>query len=95
VPIYEYYCESCDKVFESLRPVRLSEEPAPCPQCSRDAGRIMPTTFASMSFRGGWAQRVPYHHRPIRAAGEKPRTIAPVKPRKSAKRSEKREGRDK
>ena len=95
MPIYEYYCESCDKVFESLRPVRLSEEPAPCPQCSRDAGRIMPTTFASMSFRGGWAQRVPYHHRPIRAAEEKPRTIAPVKPKKSAKRSQKTEGRDK
>ncbi len=79
MPLYEYYCQSCDKVFEALRPLRRSGEPAPCPECGRDAERIMPTTFASMSFNQGYAQRVPFHHLPVRSLAEKPKTIAPVK----------------
>jgi len=79
MPLYEYYCTKCDKVFESLRSIRESDVPAPCPQCDSQAERIMPTTFASMSFKQGYAQRVPFHHRPVRSQEEKPRTIAPVK----------------
>ena len=90
MPLYEYYCESCDEVFEALRSVSASEEPAPCPRCGGQADRIMPTTFASMSFRQGYAQRVPYHHRPVRR-GAPARTIAPVKPRAAAKRKRKAE----
>jgi hypothetical protein len=45
----------------------------------------MPTTFASMSRRDGWAQRVPYHHKPVRT-GAPTRTIARVKPKDGAKR---------
>jgi putative FmdB family regulatory protein len=91
MPLYEYYCESCDEVFEALRSVGASEEPAPCATCGREAERIMPTTFASMSRREGWAQRVPYHHKPVRA-GAPARTIARVKPRAPAKRKPKAEG---
>jgi putative FmdB family regulatory protein len=91
MPLYEYYCENCDQVFEALRSVRASEEAAPCPKCTRDAERIMPTTFASMSRKEGWAQRVPYHHHPIRG-GAPAKTIAPVKPKASAKRKGKAEG---
>ncbi len=91
MPLYEYYCENCDRVFEALRSVRASEESTPCPQCGRHADRIMPTTFASMSRREGWAQRVPYHHKPVRA-GAPTRTIAPVKPKNSTKRKRKAEG---
>lgn len=79
MPLYEYYCARCDRVFEALRSLRDSDEPVPCPDCGSDAGRIMPTTFASMSLRQGYAQRVPYHHRPIRS-DEPTRTIALVKP---------------
>lgn len=91
MPLYEYYCEACDSVFEALRSVRQSEDPAACPKCGGDADRIMPTTFASMSRRDGWAQRVPYHHKPVRAAAPA-RTIARVKPRDGAKRKGKAEG---
>ena len=43
-----------------------------------------------MSRRDGWAQRVPYHHKAVRA--EVPaRTIARVKPRDGAKRKGKAE----
>jgi hypothetical protein len=38
----------------------------------------MPTTFASMAHKGGWARRVPFHHHAVR--GDKPKTaIAKVK----------------
>jgi putative FmdB family regulatory protein len=91
MPLYEYYCEVCDNVFEALRSVRDSEAPVPCPTCLGDAERIMPTTFASMSRRDGWAQRVPYHHKPVRAGGPA-KTIARVKPKSNAKRKGKAEG---
>ncbi len=79
MPLYEYYCEKCDDVFETLRTFRDSDLPTRCPKCCAESGRIMPTTFASMSFKGGWKQRVPFHHRPVRAEEPK-RTIAPVRP---------------
>lgn len=91
MPLYEYYCEACDSVFEALRAVRQSEEAAACPNCGSAADRIMPTTFASMSRRDGWAQRVPYHHKPVRATAPA-RTIARVKPKDGPKRKGKAEG---
>ncbi len=86
MPLYEYYCEKCDNVFEALCPLAESDQPAPCPRCGSEADRIMPTTFASMSHRSGWKQRVPYHHAPVRADQPK-RAIARVKPKKASKRS--------
>jgi putative FmdB family regulatory protein len=91
MPLYEYYCETCDSVFEALRPVTQSDEPTRCSACGGQSDRIMPTTFASMSRRDGWAQRVPYHHKGVRTKAA-PRTIAPVKPKASAKRKGKAEG---
>lgn len=40
MPIYEYYCEACDKKFETL--VRGDEVPV-CPQCgqSRDLKKLL------------------------------------------------------
>ncbi len=89
MPLYEYYCETCDKVFETLRPLRETGQPLPCPTCGRVGERIMPTSVVAMSFRQGYAQRVPFHHRPIRAAEPKRRTIAPVKPKVVRKRNQK------
>ena len=80
MPLYEYYCEKCDNVFEALRSVRDSEAAGDMSELQRDADRIMPTTFASMSRRDGWAQRVPYHHKDVRAS-QPAQTIARVKPK--------------
>ncbi len=80
MPLYEYFCENCDAIFEALKSLRDSEQPVPCRTCWRPADRIMPTTFASMSVQQGWAQRVPFHHRSVRAEAPK-RTIARVKPK--------------
>jgi len=78
MPLYEYYCDGCDQVFEALRPFASSDQPAPCPKCGAQADRIMPTTFASMARTQGWKQRVPYHHHSVRGEQQKP-TIARVK----------------
>lgn len=79
MPIYEYYCEKDNKVFEALGSIARSGAPAKCPKCGGEAYRIMPTTFASLSRVKGLKERVPFHHHPVRNEGAK-RTIAPVKP---------------
>jgi putative FmdB family regulatory protein len=66
MPLYEYYCEPCNGIFEELRPIREASDPVPCPQCHKDAKRIMPTSFAAFTFREGYPRRIPddgtYYH---------------------------------
>ena len=59
MPLYEYYCEPCNGIFEELRPIREATIPVPCPQCFKDAGRIMPTSFTAFSYRDGYPRRIP------------------------------------
>ena len=59
MPVYEYYCEPCDGVFETIRPMREASDPVPCPVCDRDGRRIMPTSFAAFTFREGYPRRLP------------------------------------
>ncbi|MGE3960086.1 MAG: FmdB family zinc ribbon protein [Dehalococcoidia bacterium] len=59
MPIYEYFCEPCDGVFELLRPARQASDPQPCPQCDEDARRIMPTEFQAFTLRKGLHRRLP------------------------------------
>jgi len=66
MPLYEYFCQPCNGIFEELRPMREATEPVPCPQCYKDAARIMPTSFAAFTFREGYPRRIPddgkYYH---------------------------------
>lgn len=59
MPVYEYYCENCDGIFEALRPMREAADPVPCPLCDRDGRRIMPTSFMAFTFRDGYPRRIP------------------------------------
>ncbi len=86
MPLYEYYCERCNKVFESLQAISKSDQPVACPKCGRPSDRIMPTTFATMARRQGLKERVPFHHHDIRKDAKKP-PIARVKPKAARKRS--------
>jgi putative FmdB family regulatory protein len=67
MPVYEYFCQACNGIFEELRPMRESADPVPCPECYKDAPRIMPTSFAAFTFREGYPRRIPddgkYYHR--------------------------------
>lgn len=66
MPLYEYFCTPCNGIFEELRPMREATEPVPCPQCYKDAARIMPTSFTAFTFREGYPRRIPddgsYYH---------------------------------
>ncbi len=59
MPLYEYYCEDCDGVFELIRPVRESSDPQPCPVCDGDGQRLMPTQVHAFTMRGGMPRRIP------------------------------------
>lgn len=59
MPVYEYYCEHCDGIYEALRPMREAADPVPCPVCDRDGQRIMPTSFSAFTFREGYPRRLP------------------------------------
>ena len=59
MPVYEYLCNHCNGIFEALRPIRESSEPAPCPECSRESERMMPTSFMAFTFRDGYPRRIP------------------------------------
>jgi putative FmdB family regulatory protein len=58
MPLYEYYCEPCNLIYEALRPIREASSPVPCPECSRDGRRIM-STFMAFSYRDGYPRRLP------------------------------------
>jgi putative FmdB family regulatory protein len=79
MPLYEYYCEKCDKVFEALRPLRESDVSTPCPDCGSGADRILTTSFSAMSWGKGYPQRVPFHQRPVRNVEPKKSTVAGMK----------------
>ena len=59
MPVYEYYCEPCDGIFEVLRSMREAAYPQPCPVCDRDGQRMMPTSFMAFTFRDGYPRRIP------------------------------------
>lgn len=59
MPLYEYYCRDCNGVFELLRPASQSAAAQPCPECDRDAQRLMTTDFAAFTVRDGLPRRIP------------------------------------
>ncbi len=59
MPLYEYYCEHCNGVFELIRPVREAARPQPCPECDNDAKRILSKEWAAFIYRDGIPRRLP------------------------------------
>ncbi len=47
MPIYQYYCEKCEKEFELKRLMAEIDKPAPCPKCKKEGTRLV-TAFSSM-----------------------------------------------
>jgi putative FmdB family regulatory protein len=58
MPLYEFYCENCHGIFEEIRQMREASLPAPCPQCAREAPRIM-SGFTAFTLRDGYPRRIP------------------------------------
>ena len=59
MPLYEYYCEDCDGIFEALRPITRASESAPCVVCEKAGERIMPTGIAAFTLRDGYPRKLP------------------------------------
>ena len=59
MPLYEYFCKSCDGVFETMAAIAKASDPAPCPVCSKKAERIPPTSFAAFTMREGYPRSIP------------------------------------
>src|SRR5437867_2299485 len=59
MPIYEYFCQHCDGVFEARRTIREASDPSACPVCDRETPRMMTTSFAAFTYRDGYPRRIP------------------------------------
>jgi putative FmdB family regulatory protein len=46
MPLYEYFCESCDRRFELLRPMGRMDDAAECPSGHAGGKRVL-STFAA------------------------------------------------
>jgi putative FmdB family regulatory protein len=46
MPIYEYYCPTCDQEFEVFRPFSESDADGTCPTCGAAVKKV-PSVFAS------------------------------------------------
>lgn len=58
MPLYEFYCERCNGIFETIRQMRDASLPAPCPECNHEAPRIM-SAFNAFVMRDGYPRRLP------------------------------------
>jgi putative FmdB family regulatory protein len=47
MPVYEYYCRTCETKFEKLQPIKASADPAMCPSGHEGALRTL-SLIASM-----------------------------------------------
>jgi putative FmdB family regulatory protein len=47
MPIYEYFCPTCNDTFEQLRPAQKADEATACPSCHQAAAQRVLSLFAS------------------------------------------------
>lgn len=59
MPLYEYLCEECEGIFETVKPMREAQDPEPCPVCDTEGQRVMPSTFTAFIMRKGYPRRIP------------------------------------
>jgi putative FmdB family regulatory protein len=52
MPIYEYQCEECGRIFEKFQIARHNTVRPPCPQCQRTETRQLLSRFSSPSSDG-------------------------------------------
>jgi putative FmdB family regulatory protein len=53
MPVYEYYCESCHKIFEDWIKTHDTQTPRECPACGGQARHIISNTSFALK-GGGW-----------------------------------------
>lgn len=53
MPIYEFKCKSCEKVFEELVPMNTEGDRLKCPQCGNVGARRLISAFAAHGLENG------------------------------------------
>lgn len=53
MPIYEYTCKKCKKIFSALQSISSSERDTECPVCGSKEVKKMLSTFSSSMGTGG------------------------------------------
>jgi putative FmdB family regulatory protein len=53
MPIYEYFCDKCNKKFEQLRPVSKAGEDSECPTCHSKAKKVLSMFSAYSNYAPG------------------------------------------
>lgn len=61
MPAYDYKCEDCGWVWESARPMAKRHDPAVCPNCGSDAGKLASFTKAPHLLWYPGATRKPFY----------------------------------
>ena len=79
MPIYEYYCPSCKREFEVLRPASQSQDTAPCTSCQEPAQRQLSTfSFKSNTFT---APKLKPATKPMRSYDRETMAETPAEPK--------------
>lgn len=39
MPLYEYFCTTCQNTFDTLRPTMQADQPALCPSCQKHSSQ--------------------------------------------------------
>jgi putative FmdB family regulatory protein len=55
MPIFEYQCQDCNEVFESLQLSRSRDVEAECPHCGSDHTERMVSSFATSGGGNGFS----------------------------------------
>ena len=53
MPLYEYYCNSCQASFEQLRPAQQADNAAVCPSCRAESAKRVLSLFARTAVTAG------------------------------------------
>jgi putative FmdB family regulatory protein len=51
MPVYEYFCRSCNARYDKLRPFSEADAPATCPTCAEQNSVRTLSVFITMSSR--------------------------------------------
>lgn len=89
MPIYEYECPQCGKVFEEWGKASDSHKEVPCPQCGTPSPRIMSRTSFVLKGDGWYVSDYGYRKGISEDSGGKADTPVPATPTKPAKQGEK------
>jgi putative FmdB family regulatory protein len=52
MPVYEYFCRSCNTRYDKLRPLREADTPSTCPTCNEQNSVRTLSVFITMSSGG-------------------------------------------